>query len=271
MIDLGADYPFAVDIADPNGVPINAVAITLTITHPDGTTETPEVPNPPDVTGQYRLAYLPATPGHYAVRCVTTNPNTAFTDVFSVKEAAPPAILSLAEVKQQLGMNDRAYTQDDDELRSMNAAITSTLEAYKHEVIAQRTITEKLTVSYGARMRLSYIPVISLMSVVSRRTPSQSWDVTAVDVDETTGLVYTWGTPEIAGPVTATYIAGYQIIPYNYIQAAAILVQAMWESRRGPGGVGGAQGPEELTDYRHYTALPRKVMELMGPARPSVM
>ena len=64
--------------------------------------------------------------------------------------------------------------------------------------------------------------------------------------------------------------AGYKIIPYNYIEGAKILLAHMWESRRGPGGLNGVIGPEELADFRHFTALPRKVLETLGPPRPVI-
>jgi hypothetical protein len=100
---------------------------------------------------------------------------------------------------------------------------------------------------------------------------SYTWTITGnIDVDTYTGLCTVINGPPINGRVIATYTAGYSIIPYNYLMGARTLLQHLWESRRGPGGQSGIIGPEELADFRHYTSMPRKVMEMLGPPRPVI-
>ena len=90
-------------------------------------------------------------------------------------------------------------------------------------------------------------------------------------VDPESGLIHRYNGPPFAGRMTAVYTAGYQIIPTHIIEGGRILLQHIWESRRGPGGIGGIIGPEEMADFRHFTAMPRKVTDLLGPPRPVVM
>lgn len=279
MIELQGIYPAALDVTDASGNLANASTVILTITLPDGTTTSPAVANPPASTGHYQVPYLTSQPGRHVVRWVTTGPNTAYTDVFDVSEAQTPSILSLADIRTTLGY-DPLTTGDDKELREKLAAITKAVEDYKHETIVQRTITQKhvisgtwawtATWSTSSRLRLLKVPVISLTSVVATNG-SFTWDTANLDVDNDTGLVSVISGPPVIGRVTSVHVAGYQIIPYNYIEGAKVLFQAVWETRRGPGGESGVIGPEELNDFRHYTSMPRKVTEWLGPPRPVVM
>ena len=88
--------------------------------------------------------------------------------------------------------------------------------------------------------------------------------------DPESGLVHRVGGVPFAGRMQASYTAGMTVIPENVIEGARVLLQAVWETRRGPGGVNGVVGPEEMSDFRHFTALPRKVMDWLGPPRPVV-
>jgi hypothetical protein len=220
------------------------------------------------VAGELRYVYAFPMAGHYRVKWLTTSPQIAYSDVFDVAEAASPALMSLAVMKQQLGI-DPDRTEDDDELRAKLMAITTAIERYKSEVIVQRTCVEDIEgVSRWRRhVRLSNVPVISITSIQSQDLLT-TWNPANVRVDKATGLVKVMSGPIIMGDTVWTTIAGYQIIPYNYIEGAKVLLSHVWESRRGPGGTGGVVGPEELADFRHYTALPRKAMDWLGQPRP---
>lgn len=278
--ELGSIYPAAVNLTDANGNPTNATTVTLTITLPDTTTTSPTVTNPPSVTGAYTLPYLTVQPGRHLVRWVFTGPNSSYTDMFDVKEPNPPSILSLADAKQQLNILP-SNTSDDDEIRMWLAAVTNTVEEYKHETIAQRTISEIYGfpntmygfgqfLGFGPNVRVLHTPVIALQSIVAENG-TFTWTITNnIDVEASTGLITVVNGPPITGRVIITYTAGYQIIPYKYLLGARMLFQHMWETRRGPGGQSGITGPEELADFRHYTSMPRKVMEMLGPPKPMV-
>src|ERR1044072_3106706 len=97
--DIGDSISIACDVKDSTGTLTNASPVRLTVTNPAGTPETPAVTNPPTSTGQYRVTYVPATAGRYAWRAVTTTPNTAYQDVFEVRESVSPSLISLADAK----------------------------------------------------------------------------------------------------------------------------------------------------------------------------
>lgn len=267
MLDMGGVYTAAIDVRNDQGVLTTPATYTLTFTLPDGTQVSPTVPAP-TVAGELRYDYSYPMPGRYGVKWVTANPQIAYSDVFDVAETQPPALMSLAVMKQTLGM-DPDYTDDDDELRAKLAAITTAIERYKSEVIIQRTITFDIDAiePWHRRIRLNYVPVIAILSVESQDGLT-TWDPANLRYDSATGLVKVMSGPRIIGDTVWQVLAGYRQIPYNYIEGGKVLLSHIWESRRGPGGTGGVVGPEELADFRHYTALPRKAMDWLGQPRP---
>lgn len=270
MIDLGSQYPVAVDIAGDDGNPANAATFTLTITLPDGSTVSPTVQNPPAVTGQYRYAYTTVQSGRHVVKAVTTSPVTAYRDVFDVGVDEVPSIVSLADAKDFLGI-DPADTSQDDELRWWLAGTTKVIEEAKNEVIAMRTITATEFNEQPRSLRLWKVPVISLTSVAAA-DDDRIWDVTSdVRMDPETGLVRRIHGPHMRGWITSVSIAGYQVVPYNLMQGSLVLLQHVWETQRGPGTIGGGViGPEEAGDMKQMYMLPRKVREWIGNPRPSI-
>jgi hypothetical protein len=267
MIDLGADYLIAVDVSDADGDLTNAASVVLTVTLPDGTTETPAVSNPPDVTGQYRYTYQPAVSGRFSWQLVTVSPDTAYGDVEYVKEADPPSFISLRDAKNQLGI-DADDTSEDDDLRAWLAGVTWALEERLKRKIARRTVTDQVTASCG-RFRLWSTPVISLAELTSADGLT-TYDVDDFFVTNLSGLVRQISGGNVTGDLVAAYVVGDPQPGYNIYQAGLLLLQHVWDSRRGPGQIpGGVIGPEETMDFRHYTSMPRKVTEwLPGPDVP---
>lgn len=280
MFDLGGIYPAALNVTDDTGLAVNATTVSLVITLPDGTTVSPVPAN--TATGSYTYSYLTTQAGRHMVRWVTTGPNTGYTDVFDVAEANPPAILSLAMAKQHLQM-DPADTTWDEVLREVLMAVTAEIEQYKHQVIVRRDFTENYTFSLfywnwqAPRLRLHNIPVLSLNTLTDMNT-GFTWDVTNqadgtgnLLVDYDTGIVSVLRGPPITGNILASYTAGMAIVPYNYLEGAKIALQHWWEKVRGPGGIGGAVGPEELhVSAGIFYALPKTALEMLGPAQPVV-
>ena len=280
MFNLGAVYPAALNLFDATGAPVNVTTITLVITLPDLTTFAPLVQNPPPVTGQYTYAYITTQPGRHTVQWNTVNPVTSYSDVFDVAEAVPPSIISLSDAKQALAI-PQSYTDDDDELRGKLMALTKLVEDYKHRVYAQRVITEffnwaPLQVPWqSTNLRLTYTPVLALQSLVTLNpsgVATTTYDVVNnLYTDLDTGLVTVINGPPLAGRMRAIYSCGMTIIPYNIMEGSKVALQFLWQVRRGPGGLSGVTGPEELSDFRHYQALPRKVRDYLGPPYPTVM
>jgi hypothetical protein len=160
---------------------------------------------------------------------------------------------------------------DDPAIRDMLDAVTAALEDYKNQKIVQATFTERYDLRDWpqGRLRLMNTPVISLTSIAAE-TGGITWNVANLYVDPPTGIVNATTGPMPGGRVIVTYVAGMQIIPRRYLEAAKTLFQHLWEARRGPGGTSGVIGAEELGDYRHFTGMPRKVTEMMGPPQPVV-
>lgn len=273
MFDLGSAYPAVFSVTGDEGQPVSAGTVTLTITLPDGSTETPDVPNPPPAPGQYRVSYVTTMPGRHMVRWVATSPAQAFTDVFDVAPADIPSIVSLADAKEFLGIRPDD-TSEDDELRRWLAGTTEVIERVLDETIARRPFAQTEFNEHPRSLRLFKVPVISLDTLVSadgQRTWVPGQDVRA-DLD--TGLVHLirGRGPHLYGEITATGYAGYQVVPYHVQQGALVLLQHVWETQRGVGTVGGGViGPEEAGDMRQMYMLPRKVREWLGEPRPAVL
>jgi hypothetical protein len=269
VIGLGSSYPAAIDVLDDTGQPANPDTATLTIIQPDGTVATPTITLPPAVEGQLRLAWPTAMPGRHVVRWVTSNPDTTYRDVFDVGEDLPPSIVSLADAKQHLNI-DPADTSDDDELLAWIAGVTRAVEMAKNEIIVKRQITSRQTVRPGDKLRLWELPVISLDSITAVGC-DQTWDAANFDVDPDTGIVDRLAGLPVHGRVVTVHTAGYQVISYNVQQASLVLLAHVWEGQRGPGTIGeGVVGPEEASDYKMMSLMPRKVREWLGPPRPVI-
>jgi hypothetical protein len=274
MISAGGMYPIAFDVLDASGVLVHAATATLTITLPDGTAATPAITDAA-VTGQYRLAYQTTIPGRYTAHAVTTGPVTSWDDEFDAAATPWPAMVSLADAKAQLNM-DPAVHAFDDELRDFIASATGAAEAYKHEVIVRRAVTDELEFrgygyygsGYVQRFRVRSVPVISLTSVASW-DGSVTWDVTQMRA-RPSGLVRVMAGPPVTGLADVTYLAGYQQIPASYKRGALVILQHLWETQRGPGtAASGVIGSEEhWRQPGEFFSVPDKAKELLGPPRP---
>lgn len=97
--DLGDPVALSINVRSAAGTLANATAVTLTITKPDGTTETPSVTN--GSAGVYTATYTPAAAGRYIAAWVATGTNAcAFTDDFFVVAGAP--LLTVAHLEDYL-------------------------------------------------------------------------------------------------------------------------------------------------------------------------
>lgn len=268
MIDLGAVEQIAVDVRDASGMLVDPSSATLTLTLPDGSTLTPAVLLPSAIAGKLRVDYVTTQAGRHMWRMVTTAPTTAYTDVFDVREAAPVAIVSLADAKKQLNI-DAADTADDDEIRGMIAGASLAVERELGTIVSRRSFIERRTADSDGRVLLSNVPVLAVTSVVSS-DGATTWTVDNLDVDEATGLVAAKTGASLAGDIDFVYTAGLRIVPDDYQLATSIIVQHLWETQRGRGGAvpGGSQEPEYMTG-RGF-ALPRRALELLDTTLPGI-
>ncbi|QTD96972.1 hypothetical protein [Streptomyces cyanogenus] len=267
MIDLGAVQQIAVDVRDAAGTLTDPSSATLTLTLPDGSTLTPAVPLPSTTAGKLRIDYVTTQVGRHAWRLVTSNPTTAYADVFDVRPAVPVGIVSLADARAQLNMGP-TETADDDELRGFIGAATSAVEQALGRVVVRRTVVERQQVGRTREVLLRQVPVLSLTSVAAA-DGSAAWDPMNLRVDQGTGLLTVTSGALLAGAVDFTYQAGEAVIPESYRLAALIIIQHLWETQRGAMGVQLGGDSDNWSAGRGF-AIPRRALELLGPQLPGV-
>ena len=227
--DIADSVPLAWDVRDSSGALTNATTVVLTVTKPDGTTETPTVNNPPTVTGQYRVTYVPTTEGRYAWRAVTTGPNTAYQDVFEVRGTVSPALLSLADAKAHLNISS---TTHDDEIREYLEAATEIVESYVGP-IARRTHTRRIC-GFRDRIALPHTQVtaVTALTLVADGSSPITLSDLAVNID-TGVLSFKTGGWFPYGEMEITYTVGRSFVKANWTLAAKIIVKHNWETQLG--------------------------------------
>lgn len=269
VIDLGAVQQIAVDVRDTSGTLTDPSSATLTLTLPDGSTLAPAVPLPSAVSGELRVDYVTTQVGRHAWRMVTSNPTTAYTDVFDVRPAVPVGIVSLADARAQLNLG-ATETADDDELRSFIGAATGAVERALGRAVVRRTVVERHEVcGTVSDLLLRQVPVLSLTSVVSADS-SATWIVSNLRVDSDTGLVTVTAGDSFTGPLDVTYQVGYAIIPDDYLLAALIIIQHLWETQRGAMGTVPGGSEESTFMAGRGFAIPRRALELLDTPLPGV-
>ena len=144
------------------------------------------------------------------------------------------AIVTLAEARAQLQILDTDVTQDVT-LQAYYDAITPMIEEKANEVIDQRTITEDYDLTdpqapstYGIYGRTTTLylrqrPVISITSVTNVNT-GYAWTVGQLRVRPDGRLRVMTGMP-FYGFISIVYVAGYAVVPFNYKQAALLILQ----------------------------------------------
>jgi hypothetical protein len=177
-------------------------------------------------------------------------------------------IITLAAAKGQLNI-DADDTSQDIELSLFVDGVTSAVEKARGEVIDQRSITDE--VQFGCATTsflLQSAPVISLTTVVAV-DGSQTWSTSAMHVHGRSGRVTVLSGSPLTGLVAWTYTAGYTVVPANFQLAALIILQHLWETKRGTMGVQLGGDHETYVPGRGF-AIPRRALELLGVALPGV-
>lgn len=262
--DLGDTVRLTASSRDADGTLTTAATAVLTVTLPDGTTVTPSVPAPVPA-GAYTVDYVTTQAGRHSVRWVFTTPANAYTDSFDVREAAPPAILSLADAKKHL---NKTSTTDDDEIRGWVESVTAGIEGLCGPVTV-RTVTERHEGRRVPMICLRHTPVLSLTSVVAVLDGGTSYTVADLDLDAATGVVQRKDGGTLTGPLRVTYSAGRRIVPANITSAAKIILQHLWQTQQGPGrpqlGGGDYSVTEPVPGFGY--AIPNRALQLLEPHR----
>lgn len=269
-IDLGDVVTLEFPVLTTGQAYADADTVTLTVTLPDGTTASPTVANPPAETGRYRVGYPTVQAGRHLVRWTSTDPTSAYTDVFDVRPEDQPLIVSLQDMKLHLGKSD-ADLGDDEELRSFIEAATEVIEEHRAETVARRTVVEDVNLRSSVMVvQLGTSPVQSLTSVATV-DGATSWDVAGLHVSPH-GVVTPQSGPALVGLVRFTFVAGYTVVPANYTLAAKIIVGHLWETQQQPG-----LGPTPFSNDNQFLsptgrgfAIPNRAVELLGRRPPLV-
>ncbi|MGW0579631.1 hypothetical protein ACWD25_27530 [Streptomyces sp. NPDC002920] len=265
--DLGDVARLTVTVTDSAGAPADAGHMALTIGLPDGTNVTVD-PVASTSTGSYAYGYPTVQAGRHTVRWLATGANAmAHTDVFDVGEQASVAIVSLARTKTQLGI-DASDTSRDDELRGFITGASLAVERELGTIVARRSFTDRLAPNAYGQLLLPRVPVVALTAV---QTPdaSQTWNVANLRPDPATGLVTVTAGPDITGEVDATYVAGLRVVGDDYQLATLIIIEHLWETKRGAMGVQLGGDNEPWMPGRGF-AIPRRALELLDSTLPGV-
>lgn len=274
MFDISDSVPIAWDVKDASGNLVNASTATLTITLPDGTSATPAVTNPPASTGQYRVTYIPTLPGRYSWTAVTTVPNTAYSDVFDVRDI-PSSLVSLADVKAHLNMTS---TANDEALREYMEAATEIIESYIGPVV-RRSHTERIrgynnyiigtgyNRAYGYRTHISlpHTNVLAVTAISMVLDGSQPFNLADIAIDTDAGIISSkTGVPFPYWDMDITYTVGKPYVKANWVLAAKIIVKHNWETQLG--NLPSIQGddPGFISTGAGYL-VPFRALALLGP------
>lgn len=258
--DIADSVPLAWDVRDSAGALANAATAVLTITKPDGTPETPTVTNPPTSTGQYRVTYVPTVEGVYAWRAVTTTPNTAYQDVFVVRNAVSPALLSLADAKAHLNITS---TTHDDEIREYLEAATKIVESYVGPVV-RRSHTRRVS-GCRAQIPLPHTQVLEVTAVTLVSDGSSPITLSDLAIDTAAGVMsYKSGASFPYEWMDVTYTVGREFVDPNWTLAAKIIVKHNWETQLG--GLPSIQGndPGYVVSGAGYL-VPFRAVALLSP------
>lgn len=262
--DLGATARLTAECRDPGGALITAAGTTVTVTRPDGTTVTPaaEETTPP---GTYQADYVTTLSGRHTVRWVFTGPAHAYTDSFDVREAAPPALLSLTDGKEHLNIRSSRH---DAEVREWIEATTRSVEYFTGPVVV-RQVVEDFREREARAVALLQTPVVEVTSVTALGGGSSGYEVEDLTLDPMTGVVARHDGGLLRGPLRWTYRAGRAIVPANITAAAKIILQHLWRTQQGPGrpqvGTGDFDVSEPIPGLGY--AIPNRAVQLLEPDR----
>lgn len=265
MIDVGDTIPFAADVRDANSALANALTVTLTITLPDATTVTPTVANPPSSTGHYSYDYPTVQAGPHDARwffTFTSGSTTSLTQHYDVRGTASRHIISLADAKDQLKLTT---TDSDERLRGFIESATEVVERHTGMAVVRQTVVEDHRLNYSPTLTLKRCPVISVTSAI-RVDGTASWSVADLYLSKSSGIVTVKGAGAyFSGHIEWIYVAGMITIPSNFVDAATMIVEHLWQTRRGAKGVPRTGGTDDTVTIPGFSfSIPRKALELLG-------
>jgi hypothetical protein len=271
-IDLGDTYRLTNRNLSAAGDLVTATNMTLTITLPDATTT---VVNPVTAasTGVYNYDYATVQAGRHTARWVATGTGAgAYVEVFDVRPADLPYLVSLRDAKETLNL-DLATTTYDEELRTYIESATRAAEDQRDEILAKRSFTYECWFDSTSTFVLPRVPVVSLTSITNIET-SATRSVSGFHVNTSTGRVHAISGGSLTGHFAIVYLAGYTIVPAAFSLAVRIIIQHLWETQRGPMGASRFAGGLDDAALMRFRAMnifvPPRAQELLGDRAPMV-
>ncbi len=132
----------------------------------------------------------------------------------------------------------------------------------------RRSFTERRTADVYGQILLSNVPVLSVTSAVSA-DGSKTWNAADLDTEPDNGLIYAATGPALRGVVDVAYRAGLRIVPDDYQLATLIIVEHLWETRRGALRIQLGGENEPWLPGRGF-AVPRRAIELLDSTLPGI-
>jgi hypothetical protein len=258
MYDLNDVATLSVGVQDPLTLAYLDSTIAVNITLPDQSVVGPFTPTR-DSLGHYHYDYTTVQAGRHVHRWTGTAVVFAHTGVFDVEPAADISIVSLADVKTQL---NKTSTTNDDELRSYILSATENIEGTVG-ICAIRSFTERANGS--DTLVLTNRPVVSLTTITPVYTWSPTIAVADVDTHLDTGVITHLNGWPFWGPYNVTYKAGRAVVQPSARLAGMLIVQHLWETRRGQSSnprYGGEDDTVTLPGWGY--AIPNRAAELLG-------
>lgn len=266
-------------VRDLSGALVTPGSLTLTVARPDGTQQAYSSPVA-DSTGQYHQD-IPAADlqnGHYQYAWTSTGTGTGvITGDFDVYDPFETRVISLQDAKQMLNI-PAATTANDAELDSWIASIESGLERFTGGPVINRTCVERaeLDGTYTVLL-LRQRPLVSVQSIVSVASGSEIDISAGLDIDPNAGTVRTKLGWPFLGPYFAfrpamlvTYTAGWGTsVPAAFNSFARIVVQHMWETKRGPIAMPMA-GEQPVAVPGFGFAIPNRAAELLNGSQDGI-
>lgn len=282
MTDLGATVRLSASNVNDQGelIPVGS-GPTLTITLPDGTTDTSQTPVD-DGVGLWHVDYVTTQAGRHVARWIGTGAGAfAFVEAFTVDPADVGFLFTLADAKRALGHPQKA-TSRDDQMREYIAAVTPIIEDIVGPILP-RTVDEWLD-GGAPQLPLSTTPVLTVTSLTEWAGTTgyplteQPYNVATVydgygyTINKQTGIVertiggycgrFLYGVAN----VHAVYTAGQTLAP-NVLLAAKEQFRFLWQygQQSSHPGLGDDDTSVEYTPSGF--AVPKRVIELCAGSR----
>jgi hypothetical protein len=263
-------------ITDATGAAVDATSITLTVHLPDGTVKTYPTPVH-DGVGLYHQD-IPLTDstqvGHYPYLWSGLVGTAGFgrEGSFDTYDPFEVSVLSLQDAKDALNI-PQATTTDDAEIQRKIATIEANIEKMTGGPVITRSIVERaeLTDGYTALV-LRKRPIVAVTSIVSVAS-GQPIAIGDLDIDPNSNIVRRKLGLPFYGPYftwlptfTVTYTAGLGTsVPPAIADAAADIIQHLWETQRGPSVMPPLGGDETVTLPGWGYAIPNRAAEKLSP------